>query len=550
MKQETLEVYSKILEILKREKLKRDIYAALAYGSRIAGYAKKHSDYDLLIILDNYPSKIRYLYFKIDSVYASTLIVDKNMFVEDAKQAKYGEFIAGRLYSVYEPLVNREFIYEVDKTLKIRTSIEELCDLWCRYGELVKYLVIPIKYILFSRLKKRIKTYPHVRYSYLKTFFGEFGEINLKKALNTWITALIELQSKGYIKLINDEIVIKSLNDICRYKPGLFDYLLRGIKSYITHGRSAKVGPQIVFEELASKVIRGFEAVSLPLELSNPEILLKLKAGRFESRKITDIEAVKEIFGKKALIISKTRESMLSDVYKIVVKIDSDEYSILKKKFTYTFLFKWIFTQLWLLDIRRFTLNPSERLLNEYLASIKLKELNINTSDIYLLSWRDRALYARYITGIKLSNILLSDIDKVKKYFNIWGKLLGRIHKAGYSLGDTKPNNVIISLNGDIYIVDLEQVKKDIKSIEWDLAEALYYMLIPRIPLPRKDAVLEGCKSLLSGYLDEYGYEAVNILRRIISFRYIRPFLPLTLPNRLLMVRRLIRDLIEVADKI
>src|SRR5437868_7365232 len=107
----------------------RIIVAACIYGSRAAGYARPDSDIDILIVLENYPYLVKYVYMSEQRMEVSALIVDRKSLGRDAKSAFLGEFVAGRLLHVYESIVGSEFLLGIERIYKRRVILEEVQDI-------------------------------------------------------------------------------------------------------------------------------------------------------------------------------------------------------------------------------------------------------------------------------------------------------------------------------------------------------------------------------------------------------------------------------------
>src|SRR2546422_440740 len=87
----------------------RAVVAACLYGSRVAGYARPDSDVDVLVVLEDYPYMVKYVYFRESGMKVSALVVDRTALERDAKSAFLGEFVVGRLIHIYYPITNAEF---------------------------------------------------------------------------------------------------------------------------------------------------------------------------------------------------------------------------------------------------------------------------------------------------------------------------------------------------------------------------------------------------------------------------------------------------------
>ncbi len=535
-------VYSTALQYV-TEKWNIKIYSALAYGSRVGGYASEHSDYDILVIAEAFKEGIRYIYEKLDENYISILLVDKTFFEDDILNAEHGEFVAGRLYTVYMPLINKDYIKEMEIKLKKRTILEEICFLFYSFKNLVYEFIIPIKYFLFSRLKRRMQAYPPVKYSYFKMFYTENGVENLKFALNGFFIALKELENEGIIKFVDDDRVRILVNpEICRAKTSiLFRFFKRGVKSYLTHTKSAKVKPSVVLEETISKLRRSIESLRIPAELVNPQTLLSFEDVFFNNRYTSVDNIIKSIFGSKAVIEKIVRKGLFSELYFIYINVMNRKYIIIRKKFSLLYNIKWLLIQLWLLDVKRFILSSRSRLINEFIMMNFFRRMkDINVPKLLLLSWPDSSLYMEYIDGKSIVNLNVSHKkEEIMKIYRILGMSLSFLHSKGIVIGDTKPNNILVK-DSRLYFVDLEQAGES-NNYPWDIAELLFYSLIWRSSL-RKTDVKKLCKFFLEGYLV---YGESKWLKEAVKLKFIRPFLPLTPINKLFKIRSCIMQYLK-----
>lgn len=146
-----------------------------------------------------------------------------------------------------------------------------------------------------------------------------------------------------------------------------------------------------------------------------------------------------------------------------------------------------------------------------------------------------------YIEGEDLSQIIkkfmkLNVTQKNSSYLSIFrdvGKLFAEIHKNDLTLGDTKPENIILNSNGKIFFLDFEQAAFG-GDKSWDIAVFLYFIghYIP--PFYQKDSVLLLINSFLSGYLLNGGN--IQDVRNVSKSKYTRIFSVLIMPNFLALV--------------
>jgi serine/threonine protein kinase len=102
------------------------------------------------------------------------------------------------------------------------------------------------------------------------------------------------------------------------------------------------------------------------------------------------------------------------------------------------------------------------------------------------------------------------------------------VHALDISLGDTKPENVMVGRNGEIHLLDLEQASRKGDKV-WDVAEFLYYSGHYASPLSGKGKAELIAKSFVNGYLKAGGN--ANVIKMAGSPRYSRVFSVFTFPQ-------------------
>lgn len=520
------------------------LHGLIVYGSHIAGYARPDSDYDFIAIVDEFKEKIRYKYHKLPSGWkASLLLVDRETFERDVERAFLGEFVAGRLYGVYKPLLNEEYFLEQEKILKMRTISEELIDLCGEFELFLPNLLIPLRYFLFSKLKKRMALYPPVKYSYSKTFFGPQGEANTEFSMKMFREAAQELSDRNILELIEDKV--KIINpQVTRVKIEDFLHHLnifyRGMKSYFVHAWAGKVNPKVVISEFRSKISRAFKGYEIPEPLNKPYLFMGLKDPgiRFFYEEESLEEVVEETLGAKCEIIEKKKVSgVLSHLYEIVIGVDGEERSYAYKKFPDVGRLKWFPLELWALTAAEFSMSPKLRLTNEYTYNVKLSELGFNVPRVLAVIWSGKSLLMEYVEGTTLSDLLFGENKgfDVEDVMSRVGELFARLHQHKICLGDSKPQNILIDGEGAIYLTDLEQVNEK-GNFAWDVSLLLFYSA--RFPM-RKKRMLRAAEAFKKGYL-EHG-EAKTMFKSS-SARYMRIFAPIVPPDTLKALIDLCRE--------
>jgi Kae1-associated kinase Bud32 len=517
----------------------RKIVGIAVYGSQVAGYATEDSDYDLIVILEDYSPKVKYRYIN-GEVDASVLVVDRGALLMDADKASLGEFVVGRLLNIYVPLTGGELFHEAEVLFKRRVVLEALEEIEASIGQFAQEILIPAEYFLFDKLKKRAAIYPPALYSYSKTYGVEHGSRNTEVACEGFIEVLKQIEQEGLITLNRGTVQLKD------YEPKhwvtrlteMATYTRRSLAQYAVHGYAGRVGLSIVRREVSSKISRSRKGFEVPDVIKHPRRLWRLQEGLL----IIDED---DWFGKliEHMGIARCKEVVkngLGEVYsvtKVYCINDGDRVAkITVKNFADLRALKWVVLNMWALLSKRFDMGQTSRLQREYSALRRLRGLGFKTPDILAVVLDQRLLVTEYIEGVDVGQLLpkaLSGDDEAMNAVRLYGEALGKVHQEGYTLGDTKPSNTILA-DGAIYLVDLEQATRN-NDRGWDIAEFIYYS--SKLTIDEK-AVRHLAKEFLNGYLKHGTKESV---KESLKFKYLAPFQPILAPNVVRAVRQELR---------
>lgn len=532
-----------LLQMARKTAGSYQVEACCAYGSKVAGYARSDSDYDLLLVLKNYGHVIRYDYVR-DGMNASVLMVDSRSLLSDAEKAALGEFVAGRLLHVYEPLVNGEFIENVETTYKKRVVMEELREIAsinALYGE----LLIPVEYFIFSKVQKRSKVYPHALYSYIKTYSGTNGRQNLEWSRRGFMRALQELEKEGYVTLEGDNIRIlpAKLSTRKRSKRAMkTSNAFRGAFSYLVHTYAGRRTLHFLREEARSKINRRKEITTLPPEIENPKSLLKLREGLLVDGSDW-LEQLAEGLGFRDYNVERKK---IGDVHAATtlytISGDGKSEMFVVKHYTSARAIKWAAMNCWVAGLTKFQVDPAARLGREYAAIRHIKELGMGASTIIAAAPERRLLVTKYIEGELLSHIIeqvLRGRSNDTRTITEFGRALGELHSKDCTIVDTKPSNIIVS-GGRLYFTDLEQFCFGHDTV-WDVACFIYYSI-------KFASNEEGARTFVRAFLDGYLKSGeVATIRKALSKKYVPPFYPALVIGVLTAVRNEIRNRITAS---
>jgi len=518
------------------------VVAAAAYGSKVAGYARPDSDYDIIVVAKKFKGRIRYQYVH-SPVTAAALVVEESLLESDAVKAQLGEFVSGRLLNVYEPLVNGEMIRRAEVESKKRVLAEEILEIGSQQGEFAQDLLIPLEYFLFDKLHKRAVIYPPALYSYVKTYTCPSGEENKAFSLEGFAEAALSLQSSGVLRIEAKRdpgnLDVRILGEGLRSRAfastlSLFNLTKRGVRQYAVHGYAGRVGLKVFKDEALSKVKRMAEKVDPPTELEEPKRLIGLEEGFVLPKTEQMVERLATLSG---LVVYTKKEKSLGEIYTTARLLtlrgaNGNEARFVFKHFADIRSVKWALLNVWSLS-RKFSTSPQARMHREYRASIVLRSRGVMTPLILGAVLDDKILVKEYIEGERLSDIVqgvLTGRSDQTLMVERFGEAMGAIHRADFALGDSKATNVIIKADGRLFFTDLEQATEG-GDQAWDVAAFVYY----QAKLSFKEA---GMKRVADAFLR--GYKRANGAENIVKAKnpkYVAPFRPLTAPQLMKAVR-------------
>lgn len=509
-----------------------------AYGSKVAGYSRPDSDYDVVIVSKRFREGVRYRY--IDSpVAASALIVDQEMLEQDARSSFLGEFVVGRLLNVYEPVVNPALFRSVELEYKKRVVVEALLELSSDYGEFARHLLVPYDYFLFDKLHRRASIYPPALYSYVHTYTCATGDENRKTSMSGFEAAAVSLQPRGFLRADATGVKMvpeKFKGDAFTQVHSLFSVTARGVTQYAVHGYAGRVGPSVFSREALSKLRRMRENPPPFLPLEQPRSLLMLEEGSVVPDASLLVRELARLLGFESY---STKERDIGEPYSttrvLTFSGQKGEKSVVVKNYTDVRSLKWALLGIWASAANRFSAGPASRMEREYGMSVALKSKGVLVPRILAVAPAERVMVKEFVEGPTLSSRINEyfrseggSIEEVASY----GQLMAKVHASGIALGDTKPSNVIISENG-LYLTDLEQAVVG-GDRAWDIAEFLYYTA----KLSNKESAM---KKIASTFLGSYAKDGDGAsVAKAKGQKYFGPFRPFLTPGMAKMLRELL----------
>ena len=509
-----------------------------AYGSKVAGYARPDSDYDLIIVSKRFREGVRYKY--VDTpVAASALIVDEGMLVQDATSSYLGEFVVGRLLNVYEPLTNAELFRSVELEYKKRVLVEALLEVSSDYGDFGRHLLVPYEFFLFDKLHKRAAIYPPALYSYVHTYTCPLGEENRALSVDVFASAAESLQPRGFLNVVPGGVKLvpeKLKGDAFTRFHSMFSLTTRGVTQYAVHGYAGRVGPSVFSREALSKLRRMRESPPPFIPLEQPRSLLRLEEGIVIPDASLLVEELAKLLGFETY---STNEKDIGEPYSttrvLTFRDSSHESSVVVKNYTDIRSLKWALLGVWASTANRFSASPISRMDREYGMTGRLRTMGARVPSVLAVAPAERILIKEFVKGPTLSNIIgvmlkgsMDGIDHVSAY----GEVIAKVHAGGIALGDSKPSNVVVSKDG-LYLTDLEQALPG-GDQSWDIAEFLYYTAKLS---NREDAMKKVAAAFLEAYVRSGERSKISKAR---GQRYLGPFRPFLTPGMAKMLRELL----------
>jgi len=212
---------------------------------------------------------------------------------------------------------------------------------------------------------------------------------------------------------------------------------------------------------------------------------------------------------------------VLNTVYTLRLQREKKEEKIIVKMFKDWYGWKWFPLALWTLGTRGFQIiyvSPKEQLIfQEYVEGETLTKI------------------IKQICSSKEETASLTDI--LRKV----GREIAKVHKLDVALGDCKPENIIITQDGRIFFVDLEQAERG-GDQAWDIAELLYYSGHHAF-LSSMETAEKITREFIEGYLEAGG--KIENVKKARSPRYIKVFSFFTPPHILFAISNTCGEIVK-----
>ncbi|MCW4004061.1 MAG: hypothetical protein NWE95_09155 [Candidatus Bathyarchaeota archaeon] len=522
---------------------------AIAYldSYSIKGCNERQIQEVLLIIHDYQPRLMSYIK-NVDEKAVFVFAVDQWVFERDIDRGFLGEAIASKLVFPYLALCGESYLHQREIDLKKRLVLETMENIALSFPELANRILIQPQYFLYEVLLNRMRVFPLLAYN-LPDLMG-FLIQNEDSALECYQIALRQLEREGKISYSNGFIVMSKkfvsqcqnpktrLINLARNAPrtlftsflGIFPQLIK----VVSQNTEAFVNTQRINWRIQSEPTCTFVDPQKFAFFSTSEGLVSL-ADKVDIRGFAQKMLLKD---QSADIEIYAIGSMLNDVYLIKARGKNGERKVLAKRFRDWTGFKWFPLSLWSFGARAFAVASQDRLSRECVISEVLRQEGFDVPRILHVSNAERLVFMDFIDGKNLSeaikrisvterlDVLDDELAKVRKV----GEIYAKVHARNITLGDTKPENVLIRKDGKVFLIDFEQAMEG-GDKAWDLAVFLYYCghyLQPFNSNSNGKAELI-TRAFIDGYLRGGGDS--KVIRKIALTKYTRVFSIFTMPS-------------------
>jgi len=520
---------------------------------------------EVLLVLRGFQPRLISYVKTFGNISVVVFAVDKWVFERDVDRGFLGEALSWGLLLPYLPIKNEEYLYQQEVILKKRLICELLENLALDFPELSLGFHIEPAYFMYEALLSRTRLFPPVVYD-----VGNFARIKgesegFQQVLHGYMEALKELEKEKIIKISDGYVRIsKEFANKSKSRKSRFVNLFKPTQ-----------------KALFTSLLSAFPKI-LNLISQNAEALFKLKWNNKantqmlhlipDSKRFLYVPTAHglvpwsnrvniEDFARSFLTCNKNAKievveigGVLNEAYLVKSLVGKEENKVVVKRFRDWSSFKWFPLSLWAVGTKTFAVTGHSRLERECAINHLLFSKGFAVPKLLHINQSERLVFMEYVEGETLEKrirkmVNSKDVNEAKNELSVIckvGEVFAEVHAFGISLGDTKPENIIIKKDGEICLLDFEQASRD-GDKTWDVAEFLYYAghyISPRSSFAGNKYAQLIAENFIKGYLSK-GRD-VNIIKKAGYPKYTKVFSVFALPSVMLTMAGICRK----ADKI
>jgi Kae1-associated kinase Bud32 len=544
-KSETFQLATQTLEFCRHIAGSSKIEAVALLDHYSLETSNERANHEVMLIIHNFqPRLMRYLK-TVNNKTIFVFAVDQSIFERDIDTGFLGEAIASKLIFPHLTLHGNDYLREKEVALKKRLILELLENLVINFPELANSIQIQPQYFMYEVFSNRIRVFPLIAYEIanLKSCLQR----NEEETLSNYNEALNQLETEGKISRQNGYIQItKKFINQCQ------DPKIKIVNLSKNMPRTLFTSIFGILPQLMNIVSQNTEAFRKTQKINwarqpdptcrfiDPQkyVFFPTSEGLISLSDKIDIKGFAEkmlLKGHNDNIEVKHVGGMLNDVYVINSQGSSGETKVLAKRFKDWSGFKWFPLTLWAFGARSFAVSGQARLAKEYAINEILRREGFNVPKILHVSNAERIIFMEYIEGENLSEAIklvatstdrLLFNDMLEKVGRV-GEIFAKVHSCNVSLGDTKPDNVLIKQDSTIFLIDFEQGTQN-GDKAWDIAVFLFYTGHYLQPFSTNTKPESLTKAFIAGYLKGGGN--VDDVKEAADPKYMRVFSIFTQP--------------------
>lgn len=536
-----------------------NVFASLVYGAYAGGYADERSAIDILAIVESDKTILKCWSERVMDKKVRLLTVDRGSFESDIRYEHFGGILSENLVTPYYPIIEMEYLK--NQEIKLKKSIIKtiLRNLILGFPEMSRDFLIKSEYFMYEYLTRRSTLFPPISYRFLNFLMGKEGRRNVSVIMEGFNAAVRELISDGILQEVNGDFIKISEEYVESVKKKRAFHLLelfntvraniiRQILGIFPEIRESLLDEKRIYREY---YLKGPHKSSLRLfEDPRRYLFIPTALGIMPFTEKFSIESFISRYELKGAISEQSIKRLggvLNSVYLLKISGNTGEKKVVAKVFKDWYDWKWFPIALWTIGARNFAVLGRTRLEKEYAINRFLSSQGINVPAIIYANPEEKIIIQEHVEGTTASKLIKqlckATGEEKKNLLEVIRKIgceIAKIHRLGVSIGDCKPENIVVAHDGRIFFIDLEQAERG-GDQAWDIAEFLYYsghyVLLPL------NIIEDLVKEFLNGYVMSGG--STENIKRALSLKYIRVFSFFTPPHIILTVVNLCRNLLK-----
>lgn len=534
------------------------ITAISVFDNCLAESKDRKRTIEVIMVIPDFQPRLMTHVKALDGRNAVVFVVDQWVFERDIERGFLGEASVGTLVFPHTVLVGHTYLDAQETVLKKRLILELVENLVIGFPELAERLRIKPEYFMYEAILNRIRVFPPLA-SCAPALMRNLEKGNTS-TLASYCEALKQLKNEKKVILSDNYVMIPkkfiSKNDVNRVR--LTNLSKNAPRRVFTS--FFELFPQLLnFFSKSTEKGFGFQRLklnnrneqSIPLVDPQKYIFLPTANGLVslaDRRGVEDFARKVLLNNEEGQILLKPIGGVLNDVYLVEAISRRNKKRVLIKRFKDWSGIKWFPLSVWALGAQTFAVLGRSRLEKEIAMSELLRKEGFDVPRVLHVNLSQRLVFMEYIEGEDLSSGLKRIADPrnkggVMKEFAVItevGEKLARVHSLEVTLGDTKPENVIVDAAGKVYLLDFEQASTA-GDKAWDVAEFLYYSGHFLSPMRAKINAKSIAEAFISGYLKAGGDPAV--IKKASMPKYTRVFSIFTLPSVILAMSKACKNI-------